>query len=104
MDGLDFISRVHFSSQNNVRLKFNHPLKEILWLKEKYEPKFERKYCNFIILTKEEELKNNKNMFEKKFYEDLFAGKITVNNEINDETIDNYIKKFTYDLSDFLLI
>ena len=106
------VNQLQLNSEPRMRLNFNHPVKELIWLAENPKPKFERKYYNFIIQTEElleeeltkEELKIKKREFEKfqmKFYEDLFTGKITIKNEINDKTIDNYIKKYTYDLLDF---
>lgn len=92
-----------FNSQPRTRLNFNHPIKELMWLLDEPKPKFERKYYNFIIQT-EEGLKIKKSEFEKfrmKFYENLFAGKITIKSEITDKTIENYIKNYTYDLLDF---
>ena len=71
---------------------------------------FTRKYVNFVIIRDKEQVLDILEQvdYEKQFYEDFFAGKISVGNEIKEETIDEYIKNCreklddnTYNLLDF---
>lgn len=65
--------------------------------------RFTREYVNFAVIRDKEKVVDILDLadYEKKFYEDFFAGKISVGNEIKEETIDNYIKNYTYELLDF---
>jgi hypothetical protein len=50
-----------------IRLNFTHPVKEFLWNKKEFKPKFERKFNNFTI-HKNEDNKNKNDEFYKTIF------------------------------------